>query len=176
MSNATLQQPVSMSPTVPTSFLLDDGNSAVASFNVIQVHGDTGISTSLGTSNQIVLNVVTDSFKWSEKNANFMAEVQKGYFCNDALTATLPTTIGPPALVLGNTIIFYVDVNLPLPGSPLPVTIQTQSDQRIEVGGVISALGGTATARVQGSMLGLVFKLSDLTWHAIESMGSWTVV
>src|SRR4030095_4127589 len=139
-------------PNIPITFHTDSGD-ATAEFNIINVSGGTGITTSApGSSNTIVITVVSDSFAWEEKNGDFNAQVQKGYFCNTALTATMPTTLGPPALLIGNTIIFYVDVNLPLPGSPLPVTIQVQADQRIEVGGIISALGGTATARVQGSM------------------------
>ena len=150
---------------IPTSFLLDDGNSAVPAANVIIVNGDTGIETSLGASNEIVFNVVTDSFKWIEENGDFTADAQRGYFCNVALTATLPSVA-----ILGNTIIFYVDVNA------ANVVIKANLGQFIEVGGVTSSSGGTATANVQGSMLGLVFKLSDNTFHAIESLGSWTVV
>jgi hypothetical protein len=155
----------SLPPTVPTSFLLDDTGVAVPLANQIIVHGDTGVTTSLGASNEIVLNVVTDSFKWLEENGDFLASAQRGYFCNVALTATLPAIA-----LLGSTVIFYVDVNA------ANVVIKANVGQFIEVGGVISSSGGTATANVQGSMLGLVFKLSDLTWHAVESMGSWTIV
>ena len=152
-------------PNIPTSFLLDDGNSAVPLANVIRVNGSTGVDTSIGASNEIIINVVSDGFAWSEENISFAAVVQHGYFINAALTATLPAVA-----VIGNTIIFYVDVNA------ATVVIQANPGQFIEVGGVTSISGGTATATVQGSMLGLVYKLSDSTFHAIESMGSWTVV
>ena len=47
----------SLPPAVPLSFLLDDGNSAVATAYVIQVLGGSGTFTSLGVSNQIKVNV-----------------------------------------------------------------------------------------------------------------------
>jgi hypothetical protein len=164
----------SLPPSVPTTFHTDDGANVIPLSNVLNVAGGIGATTTgnVGTGT-VTINVKNDGFAWVEENGDFTAEVQKGYFCNVALTGTLPSTLGPPALVLGNTIIFYVDVSLTLPSV---VTVKAPADQRIEVGGQISILGGTATANVQGSMLGLVFKLSDLTWHAVESMGSWTVV
>lgn len=151
-------------PNVPLSFLLDDGNSAVATSNVVQVHA-VGAFTSLGASNEIVVTVINEGFTWSEKSANFNAAVQNGYFCNAALTATLPATAG---LVIGNTIIIYVDTS----GQ---VVIQAGTGQMIQVGESISSSGGTATctAAQPGSILELIFKPSDLTWHTQSSLGSW---
>ncbi len=151
-------------PNIPTSFLLDDGNSAVPAANIIQVHG-VGATTSIGASNEIVITVVNDGFVWSEKNTNFAASVQNGYFCNAALTATLPAS---GSLVIGNSVIFFVD-------TASVVTIQAGSGEMIQVGSVISGVAGTATSNTQGSILELVFKPSDLTWHTISSLGSWTV-
>jgi len=158
-------------PSVPTQFTTDDGVHVVPLFNNLNVFGGIGVNTTGDIpSGTVTVNVKTDSFKWSEQNGDFVAVAQNGYFCNVALTATLPTTAGPPALATGSTIIIYVDVNA------ANIVVQAQADQRIEVAGVISALGGTATAAVQGSMLGLVFKISDLTFHAVESLGTWTIV
>jgi hypothetical protein len=152
-------------PNIPTSFLLDDGNSAVPAANIIQIHG-VGSSTSLGASNQIVITVVNEGFTWSEKNINFNALIQNGYFANAALTVTLPPTTG---LVIGNTVIIYVD-------TPNPVIIQANTGQMIQVGSGISAPGGTATSNTQGSILELIFKPSDLTWHTQSSLGVFTLV
>jgi len=58
MSNAYLLETTgNLPPQVPLSFHLDDGNSAVASANVIQVDGlpGSGITTQLGASNQIYI-------------------------------------------------------------------------------------------------------------------------
>lgn len=154
-------------PSVATQFTTDDAAVVVPIANNVNVFGGTGATTTgdvpTGT---ITINVKNDGFAWSEKAISFVASVQNGYFCNAALTATLPASAG---LVIGNTIIIYVDVTA-------TVVVQASAGESIEVGGVTSISGGTTTATVQGSMLGLVFKPSDLTWHAIESMGSWTTV
>ncbi len=160
----------SLPPSVPLQFTTDDGTMVVPLANNLNVAGGIGIATTgdipTGT---VTINVKTDAFRWTEQNGSFSAAVQNGYFCNAALTALLPSTLGPPALIIGNTIIIYVDIGA-------SIVVQANSGQFLEVGGKVSASGGTATASTQGSMLGLVFKLSDLTWHAIESMGSWAVV
>lgn len=152
-------------PIIPTSFLLDDGNSAVPAANVLEVLGGSGTFTSLGAPNQIKVNVVNDGFPWSEQNANFNAAIQNGYFCNALLTATLPASAG---LLIGNTIIFFID-------TASVVTIQAGVGEMIQIGSAISAAGGTATSNTRGAILELVFKPSDLTWHTIASLGVWTV-
>ena len=153
-------------PAVPTSFLLDDGNSAVPLANVLIVHGETGSTTSLGASNEIIINVENQGFQWSEQNSDFNASVQNGYFCNAALTVTLPATVG---LTIGNPVIIYVD-------TPTPVVIQANAGQMIQVGSTISGAGGTTTSSTQGAILELIFKPSDLTWHTQSSLGVWDTV
>lgn len=153
-------------PSVATSYLLDDGNSAVPAANVLQVSGGIGAETSLGAPNQVVITVKNEGFTWSEQNSNFNASVQNGYFCNAGLTVSLPATAG---LTIGNTIIIYVDTTD-------PVVIQANAGQSIQVGSTISAAAGTSTSSTRGAILELIFKPSDLTWHTQSSLGVWNTV
>ncbi len=152
-------------PNIPTSFVTDNGT-ATPALNILNVNGGTGVVTSApGSSNQIVITVQNDGFTWSEQTTNFAAAVENGYFCNNALTATLPSTAG---LIIGNTIIFYID-------TASPVVITANTGQFIQIGSTISASGGTATSNTRGSILELVYKVSDSTWHTISGPGSWTL-
>jgi len=151
-------------PNVPISFLLDDGNSAVAAFNILEVLGGSGTFTSLGVSNQIKVNVVNDGFPWSDQAVSFAAAAQNGYFCTAALTVTLPTV----GLTTGSTIIIYVDTSS-------PVVLQAGAGQSIEISQTLSTVAGTATSTAQGNIVTLVFRLSDVTWHAISTAGSFNL-
>lgn len=151
-------------PSVPTQFTTDNGV-AVPALNNLNVFGGVGSSTS-GAGSTITINVESDSFDWSEQNGDFNANIQNGYYCNSALTVTLPATAG---LVIGNTIIIYVDTSS-------SVVIQANTGQMIQVGSTISAAQGTTSSNTRGAMLELNFKPSDTTWHTIASMGSWTTV
>ncbi len=149
-------------PTVPTSFLLDDGNSAVPAANVIAVTSGSGTFTALGASNQIKINVVNDGFPWSDKAVSFAASAQNGYFCTAALTVTLPTA----GLVTGSTVIIYVD-------TASAVVLQAGAGQSIEISQTLSTVTGMATSTAQGNIVTLVYRSSDTTWHAISTAGTF---
>lgn len=150
-------------PSVPLQFTTDSGI-AVPAANNVNVLGGVGAATS-GSGSTITITVINEGFVWSEKNADFNASVQNGYFCNAALTASLPITAG---LTIGNTLIIYVDTDS-------EVVVQANAGQSIQIGSGVSSSGGTATctALQKGSILELIFKVSDLTWHTQSSLGSW---
>jgi hypothetical protein len=153
-------------PSVPLQFTTDAGIATPAANN-LNVLGGTGATTS-GSGSTITVTVKNDGFDWSEKNGDFAASVQNGYFCNVALTATLPATAG---IILGNSVIIYVDTTA-------VIVVQANTGQFIQVGSSISGASGTATCAInqKGSILELIFKPSDLTWHMISSAGTWTTV
>jgi hypothetical protein len=150
-------------PSVATQYTTDSGI-AVPALNNLNVFGNGGVTTS-GSGSTITITIINDGFPWSEEALSFAAAVQHGYFCTAALTATLPASGG---LVLGNTIIIVVD-------TASTVTIQAGVGESIQVSSTISAAGGTASSNTRGSVLELVFRPSDLTWHTISSLGVWTV-
>lgn len=154
----------SLPPSVPLQFTTDSGI-AVPAANNLNVLGGTGATTS-GSGSTITVTVKNDGFAWSEQNISFAAAIQNGYFCNALLTATLPASAG---LVIGNSVIFYID-------TASIVTIQAGAGEFIQVGSNISIAGGVATSNTRGAILELVYKPSDLTWHTISSLGSWSVV
>ncbi len=153
----------SLPPTVATSYLLDDGFSAVPAANVLVVHGATGVDTSLGAANEIVINVVSDGFAWTDQTITFNAAAQNGYFCEGVLTVNLPA-----APTQGNTVIIYVD-------SVSVVTIQAATGQTIQIGSSQSSVAGTASSTAEGSTVTLVFRTSDNEWHSISDQGSWAL-
>lgn len=150
-------------PSVPTSFVTDDGTATPAS-NILNIIGGIGIETE-GSGDTITINVATQGDAWSEQTTDFLAQIENGYFCNNALIATLPATAG---LVIGNSVLIYVDTT----GT---VTVQANTGQFIQVGSNISVSAGIASSSTRGAILELIFKPSDSTWHTISSMGVWSV-
>jgi len=151
-------------PNIPTSFLLDDGNSAVPTANVIQVHG-VGSTTSIGASNEIVITVINDGFVWTDEAVTFNALPQNGYFCTGTITANLPSSVG---LANGATIIIYVD-------SASVVTVQANAGQTIQLSNTQSVVAGNVTSNSEGSTITLVYRISDSEWHSLSVEGTWTV-
>ncbi len=152
----------SLPPSVPLQFTTDSGI-AIPVANNLNVLGDSNTIQTSAFGNTITLRVINDGFTWSEQNGSFLAAVQNGYFCNSALTVTLPPSGG---LVLGNTIIIYNDSS----GS---VVIQCGAGESIQFANNTPVVGGTLTSMTKGDSIEFVFKPTDLTWHSIASNGNW---
>jgi hypothetical protein len=103
-------------------------------------------------------------FTWLDESSNFAASPGFGYFCFASLTATLPST----GLSNGSSVIFYADTSS-------AVTIQSSGGAIIQVGAMTSAANGIAVNNTQGAILELVYRVADNAWHAISSLGTWTV-
>lgn len=101
---------------------------------------------------------------WLDESSNFNAQAGFGYFCTADLVATLP--VGAQ----GNVVYIYVDYT---PSGEGNFKVQTQANQQILIGTNESSIGGYATTIQEGSILQLVFRLADLTWHEVSSQGSW---
>lgn len=145
----------------------DSGGAVPPTANNINILGGAGVEV-VGTpgTSTLTINVTTSGFEWSEETVSFSAVSGHGYFCNNALTVSLPSNVGLP---IGSTVIIYVD-------TADPVIIQANGVDKIQVSSNISIPGGTATSTQQGNILELVYKPSDFTWHTISSMGTWGVV
>ncbi len=153
-------------PTVLTQFTFDDGTHTFPSGNNVNVNSGSGVNVTANPdlSSSFIVNVINDGFPWSDQAISFAAQKQNGYFCTAALTVTLPSA----GLVSGSTVIIYVD-------TALAVVIQAAAGQKIEISQTDSSATGTATSTAQGNIVQLVYRLSDTTWHAISSQGSWTL-
>ena len=154
----------SLPPSVPLQFTTDSGI-AFPALNNINIFGNGSATTEATSLDTITIRVVNDGFLWSEQSVDFSAQIQNGYFLNAALIVTLPDSAG---LITGNTIIIFNDV-------AATCRIQTAAGQRVEIGNITSIVNGTARGLQQGCTVQLVFKASDLTWHAISNLGVWLV-
>lgn len=146
---------------VATTYVTDSGN-AVPAANVLNVLGGLGATTS-GAGNTITITVSASGYDWNERAISFNASANNGYFCTASLTASLPSGGS-----LGDSVIFYNDVGATL-------TVQSTGGDMIQVGSATSAANGTAVTSTTGSILELVYRPSDTTWHTISSIGTFLV-
>jgi hypothetical protein len=153
-------------PAIPLQFTTDDGTIAVPIANNLNVLGTIGCAT-YATAGTVNIKVTANAYDWSEEIITFTAAVQHGYYCNAALTVNLPTTGTSGPLVVGDTVIIYVD-------TASAVIIKAAAGQIIQNGSASSSVAGTFTSTAAGCILELNYKPSDTTWHALTSVGSWT--
>jgi hypothetical protein len=148
-------------PAVPTSFVTN-GGTAIPVGNVLNVIGSGGTTTS-GAGNTVTVITAAGLFNWFDQAVSFNAVVNVGYFCTAALTLTLPAV---PAQ--GNEIAIECD-------TAGVVTILANAGQRISIGGVSSAIGGTAKSTSSGDNVVLVYRAATAVWHSISSEGTLTI-
>ena len=169
-----IYKPLSATPPPPGFVETLTGNSGGAvgpdASDNINVIGDGTTVNVVGTpgTNTLTISAINAGFTWVEKStvdSPYSIPIETGVFCNDTMTVVLPAA-GP--LLIGNTVIIYVD-------TANTVTIQAATGERIQIGDEISILAGTATSNARGSVVELTFKASDVTWHTISSLGSWSV-
>jgi hypothetical protein len=101
---------------------------------------------------------------WTDEGTTFSALSGNGYFVTATATGNLPASPSQ-----GNIISFAVDSASGI------LTVQSATGQFIRIGNVISATAGKAVSNKQGDSLTLVYRASDTTWIAVESIGTWTV-
>ena len=100
---------------------------------------------------------------WTDEGVSFNAAAGNGYFSTAAITATLPA-----APAQGTKISFIVD-------SASALTIQANTGQILRLGATTSAAAGTAASTARGNSITLVYRVSDTTWIALSSIGTWTL-
>lgn len=151
----------------PVETLTGNSGGAVSpTANNINVIGDGVTTNVIGTpgTSTLTISVINEGIQWIDEAISFNAASGKGYFCTADLICTLP--VGAQ----GNVIYIYVDYT---PSGEGTFKVQTQANQQILIGSNESSVGGYATTIQEGSILQLVFRLADLTWHEVSTQGSW---
>lgn len=131
-------------------------------------------SLGFGTSGQVLTsNSSPNSPTWqaapftamtyTDEATSFAVVANNGYFVTGAATATLPAS---PAQ--GNIANFVIDASVAL-------TITANTGQKIRLGAAVSASAGTCVSSTQGNSISLVYRVSDTTWLALSSIGTWTI-
>lgn len=136
--------------------------------------GSTGADPTLGTltagANITITNgagtitiAASGAITWADQTGSFTPAATHGYFITGTSTATLPAA--PSA---GDTIYFILDTTNIL-------TITANTGQFIRLGTTISASAGTCVSNSRGDAITLVYRSTDTTWLALNSVGTWTV-
>lgn len=122
----------------------------------ITVSGNPGTST-------LTISQSFSELAWTDKNSNFTAASNNGYFVTATAIALLPS-----AALQGDICSF---VFTSASGS---LTIQAAIGQLIQVGTAISVTNGTTVANQAGSSITFVFRAANSTWYAITAPeGNW---
>jgi len=148
MSQAGIASITKAVPSIPTSFVTDNGT-AVPAGNVLDVNGGPGVTT-FGSGNQILIDVVTTGFTWNiVTSANNTVQIVKenGYICNGVSNVIflLPPTpsVGDTFKILRNSANFQITQN---------------ASQQIRVGSQITtATTGTLTSNNAGDAVEVVY-------------------
>jgi hypothetical protein len=102
------------------------------------------------------------SIPYLDRNANFSASINSGYFCIAALTVALP----PSPVAQGSIIVIDVITS----GT---VVLQANTGQTIIFGNKASSTAGTVSSTLSGDSLTLVYRTADTSWHATSVVGNW---
>jgi hypothetical protein len=122
------------------------------------------LTNASGVAGNTTIAATNTATTWTDEATSFNAAVNNGYFCTSTLTATLPAS---PAQ--GNVIAFNVDSASGI------LTIQANSGQTIQIGKAISVGAGVAVSNFNGDSVVLVYRASDTSWRAIQSIGTFSV-
>lgn len=129
--------------------------------NIIGV-GKVSVLGIPGTST-LVISESSSELVWTDKNSNFTAASNNGYFVTATAIALLPS-----ASLQGDICSFVFTA---ASGS---LTIQAAIGQLIQVGTAISVTNGTTVANQAGSSITFVFRAANSTWYAITAPeGNW---
>lgn len=137
--------------------------------------GNTIANVSPGTSGQVLTSngaSANPSYQtlpftqtpWTDEATSFAVVVGNGYFVTANATATLPAS---PAQ--GNICSFAVD------NATAILTITANTGQLIRLGTTVSAAAGTCVSNKDGDSITLVYRASDTSWIATQSVGTWTI-
>lgn len=157
------------------------GSAQVSSANGLQLNGQLWIGSSTGNrirvgtliagsgiaitnaSGSITITSISGGFTWSDASGSFPAAKENGYFIIATATATLPLSASN-----GDTIKFISDTTQFL-------TIQANTGQTIRLGNTVSAAAGTAVSTARGDAITLIYRSTDTSWIAENSVGNWTI-
>ncbi|HEY3527461.1 MAG TPA: hypothetical protein VGK47_14795 [Nitrososphaeraceae archaeon] len=102
-------------------------------------------------------------FNWFDVSGAFLSSSPNGYFVTNTASSTLPAGSSQ-----GDTIKYILDTANAL-------TLTASPGTRIRIGAIQSSVAGTATSTAIGDSLTLVYRASDQTWIALNTIGTWVL-